>query len=220
MIVTQPPNSNKVRYFKYRGALNALWQLDDEVLSREIVTYNTGNHARALLEAARDVSQIRNIEVPMHIVVPEKLKTIETLRPHLYLEPGYNLDACSHRAHQIAPEKGAKLVASPDDAVVLEGHGTIGLEWPLGCPPCPLWRWRLAGLLPIGAAGCRCTCIRVRAPLPEGLQVLKTEVSEHQIRQVLELPQGLGMDRSIEPSSAVPLAGLLLTEKFHRCVYI
>src|SRR5690606_5135370 len=62
--------------FKFRGACNAVFSLDDADAARGVVTHSSGNHGAALALAAR----LRGI--PCHVVVPEgavraKLAAIE-----------------------------------------------------------------------------------------------------------------------------------------------
>ena len=62
--------------FKFRGACNAVWSLDDGEARRGVVTHSSGNHGAALALAAR------TRRIPAHIVVPEgavaaKLANIE-----------------------------------------------------------------------------------------------------------------------------------------------
>src|SRR5947209_15712632 len=54
----------KAGAFKFRGALNAVLRLPEEVAGRGVVTHSSGNHAQALALAAR----LRGI--PAHIVMP------------------------------------------------------------------------------------------------------------------------------------------------------
>lgn len=51
--------------FKFRGATNAVWSLDDEDARRGVVTHSSGNHGNALAMAARTRG------IPAHVVVPE-----------------------------------------------------------------------------------------------------------------------------------------------------
>ncbi|KAK6845680.1 tryptophan synthase beta subunit-like PLP-dependent enzyme [Apiospora arundinis] len=79
--------------FKYRGAMNALSQLDADELAKGIVTYSSGNHARGLLEVAHVVSRLKQVEIPLHVVMPEqaaaeKRRAVQDLGAHLYQEPG------------------------------------------------------------------------------------------------------------------------------------
>src|SRR5687768_2848902 len=58
-------NLQRVGAFKFRGACNAVFALDDATAARGVVTHSSGNHGAALALAAR----VRGI--PAHVVVPE-----------------------------------------------------------------------------------------------------------------------------------------------------
>ena len=51
--------------FKFRGACNAVWALDEATAARGVVTHSSGNHGAALALAARTRG------IPCHVVVPE-----------------------------------------------------------------------------------------------------------------------------------------------------
>ena len=51
--------------FKFRGACNAVWSLDDTQAARGVVTHSSGNHGAALALAARTRG------IACHVVVPE-----------------------------------------------------------------------------------------------------------------------------------------------------
>src|SRR5207342_3544719 len=57
-------NFQKVGAFKARGATNAVFALDDEIVRRGVATHSSGNHGAAVARAA----QLRG--VPAHIVMP------------------------------------------------------------------------------------------------------------------------------------------------------
>ncbi|WP_414056315.1 pyridoxal-phosphate dependent enzyme, partial [Staphylococcus aureus] len=51
--------------FKFRGACNAVWSLDDDEAARGVVTHSSGNHGNALALAATTRG------IAAHVVVPE-----------------------------------------------------------------------------------------------------------------------------------------------------
>src|ERR1041384_3422714 len=57
-------NFQKAGAFKSRGAVNAVFSLDDLTVRRGVATHSSGNHAAALARAAK----LRGI--PAHIVMP------------------------------------------------------------------------------------------------------------------------------------------------------
>lgn len=112
--------------FKFRGACNAVWSLDDDEARRGVVTHSSGNHGAALALAARTRG------IPAHIVVPEgavaaKLANIERAGGILHRcapTQAAREEACA----KVQRETGATLVHPYADARVMAGQGTIVLE--------------------------------------------------------------------------------------------
>jgi threonine dehydratase len=112
--------------FKFRGACNAVWSLDDDEAGRGVVTHSSGNHGAALALAAR------TRRIPAHIVVPEgavaaKLANIERAGGILHRcapTQAAREEACA----KVQRETGATLVHPYADARVMAGQGTIVLE--------------------------------------------------------------------------------------------
>jgi threonine dehydratase len=112
--------------FKFRGACNAVWSLDDDEAGRGVVTHSSGNHGAALALAAR------TRRIPAHIVVPEgavaaKLANIERAGGILHRcapTQAAREEACA----KVERETGATLVHPYADARVMAGQGTIVLE--------------------------------------------------------------------------------------------
>lgn len=112
--------------FKFRGACNAVWSLDDEQAARGVVTHSSGNHGNALALAAATRG------IPAHVVVPEgavraKLEAIE--------QAGAVLHRCAPTqaareaaAAEVQQQTGAELVHPYADARVMAGQGTLVLE--------------------------------------------------------------------------------------------
>jgi threonine dehydratase/serine racemase len=119
-------NLQKVGAFKFRGACNAVSQLDPALASRGVVTHSSGNHAQALALAAR----MKNI--PAHIVMPRtapgvKRRAVEGYGGKVYpCEP--NLAAREAEANRVMRETGATLIPPFDHPHVMAGQGTIVLE--------------------------------------------------------------------------------------------
>ncbi len=112
--------------FKARGACNAVFQLTEEEARAGVVTHSSGNHAAALARAAR----LRGI--PAHIVMPRdsaatKLDAVRRLgvAPVLCAPTA---EARQAEADRIVRETGATLVHPYNDARVIAGQGTVGLE--------------------------------------------------------------------------------------------
>ncbi len=112
--------------FKFRGACNAIWSLDDADAARGVVTHSSGNHGAALALAARTRG------IACHVVVPEgavaaKVAAIEAYGATLHrCAPG--IAAREERCAQLQAETGAELVHPYTDARVIAGQGTAALE--------------------------------------------------------------------------------------------
>ncbi|MDR0184526.1 pyridoxal-phosphate dependent enzyme [Lysobacter arvi] len=117
--------------FKFRGACNAIWSLDDATAARGVVTHSSGNHGAALALAARTRG------VACHVVVPEgavaaKLAAIEAYGATLH-RCAPTIAAREARCAQLQAELGAELVHPYTDPRVIAGQGTAALE--LLCSP-------------------------------------------------------------------------------------
>ncbi len=112
--------------FKFRGAWNRIAQLTEAERRRGVLAYSSGNHAQAVAAAAR------RLEVAATIVMPAdapavKLESTRAFGPELLL-----YDPATESREAIATERaaatGAVLVPPYDDARVIAGQGTAGLE--------------------------------------------------------------------------------------------
>lgn len=119
-------NLQKVGAFKFRGAYNAVAQLDDELARRGVATHSSGNHAQAVALAAR----LRG--VPAYIVMPRNAAAVKRRAVEGYgarvIECEPNLAAREATAAQVQQETGAAFVHPYDDARVIAGQGTAALE--------------------------------------------------------------------------------------------
>lgn len=116
----------KVGAFKFRGACNAVMQLDAAQAERGVVTHSSGNHAQALALAAR----LRGI--PAHIVMP---RTAAPVKQRAVADYGARIVLCEptlaareSTAAAVVAATGAEMVHPYDDARVITGQGTAALE--------------------------------------------------------------------------------------------
>lgn len=119
-------NFQRVGAFKYRGATNAVRQLDDAEAARGVVTHSSGNHAQALALAARE----RGIDA--HIVMPSNAPRVKREAVEGYgarvipCEP--TLEAREETTSRIMAETGATMIHPYDDPRIIAGQGTAALE--------------------------------------------------------------------------------------------
>lgn len=112
--------------FKFRGACNAVWALDDDQARRGVVTHSSGNHGAALALAARTRG------IACHVIVPEgavaaKLANIGRHGATLW-RCDASIAAREAMCAQVQAETGATLVHPYTDAQVIAGQGTAALE--------------------------------------------------------------------------------------------
>lgn len=112
--------------FKFRGAYNALAQLDADKHRAGVVAYSSGNHAQGVAAAAQ------LLDMPATIVMPADAPAIKVANTRFYGAEIVPYDRYRESreeiAQRIATERGAELLPPYDDARVIAGQGTIGLE--------------------------------------------------------------------------------------------
>lgn len=119
-------NLQKVGAFKFRGASNAVFSLNDEEASRGVCTHSSGNHAQALALAAR----MRGI--PAYIVMPENAPAVKKDAVAAYggqisfCAP--TLEAREATLRRVYERTGANVVHPYNDVRVITGQGTVALE--------------------------------------------------------------------------------------------
>ena len=119
-------NLQKVGAFKFRGACNAVFSLDDEEATQGVSTHSSGNHAQALALAAK----LRGI--PAYIVMPQNAPKVkkEAVAGYggqiTYCEP--TLEARESTLAKIADVTGSTVVHPYDNEHVIAGQGTAILE--------------------------------------------------------------------------------------------
>ncbi|CAM0997270.1 Putative pyridoxal-phosphate dependent enzyme [Rhodanobacter sp. Root179] len=112
--------------FKFRGACNAVWSLDDATAARGVVTHSSGNHGNALALAAATRG------IAAHVVVPEgavraKLEAIERAGAILH-RCAPTQAAREAKCAEVQRDTGAELVHPYADTRVMAGQGTLALE--------------------------------------------------------------------------------------------
>lgn len=119
-------NFQKAGAFKIRGACNAVLSLPEEEACRGVATHSSGNHAAALALAARWRG------VPAYVVMPENAPQIKKMAVAGY---GANiffckptLEAREETLARVLASTGAAFIHPYNDARVIAGQGTAGLE--------------------------------------------------------------------------------------------
>jgi threonine dehydratase len=119
-------NSQTTGAFKLRGATNAILSLDAEARRRGVVTASTGNHGRALAQAAK-AEGIRAVVCMSAMVPANKVDAIRALGAEVHIV-GRSQDDAQEEVVRLVERHGLVEVPPFDDLAVVAGQGTIGLE--------------------------------------------------------------------------------------------
>ncbi|WP_424930787.1 hydroxyectoine utilization dehydratase EutB [Amaricoccus macauensis] len=112
--------------FKLRGASNAVAQLTEDERRRGVVCASTGNHGRALAHAAK-VAGVRAVICMSCLVPANKLRAIESLGGDVRII-GKSQDEAQVEVDRLVREEAMVMVPPFDDARIVAGQGTLGLE--------------------------------------------------------------------------------------------
>ena len=112
--------------FKLRGATNRLMQLDDEQQRRGVVAFSSGNHARGVAIAARRLGILATIVMPSDAPAV-KIEGTRGEGAEIVFYDRATEDRAAIAAG-LAAELGATVVPSFDDAMIVAGQGSVGLE--------------------------------------------------------------------------------------------
>ncbi len=131
--------------FKARGATNMIRRLSDEALAAGVVAASAGNHAQAVAFAARDAGARAVLVMPEQAPVA-KVAAVRQYGGEVQLVDG-GYDEAGAAAARLAEEQGLTLVHAFDQAPVVAGQGTIGLEIARAAPEVGLI------VVPLGGGG-------------------------------------------------------------------
>ena len=112
--------------FKFRGAYNRISQIPIPARPAGVVAFSSGNHAQGVAAAAALLG------LPATIVMPEDAPAMKLANTRAYgaevVTYPRNGGARESMAAEIASRTGATIVPPFDDAGVIAGQGTCGLE--------------------------------------------------------------------------------------------
>jgi len=166
----KPENLQRAGAFKFRGACNAVFSLDEKIAQRGVITHSSGNHGGALALAAR----LRGI--PATIVVPTNAPPVKLAAIRSY---GAQVVDCQptvasreSTALDLQRETGATFIHPYDNQRVIAGAGTAALELMSDVPDLDLV------MAPVGGGG-----------LLSGTAIASTELSKS-VRVIAAEPAG------------------------------
>lgn len=119
-------NTNKTHSFKVRGALNAMLALEKKAMRKGIVACSSGNHAHGLAYAASLLDTTAKILMPQH-TPRRKVDGVRQYGSEAVIV-GENYDEAEEEARRLESREGYTFVSPYNNANVVAGAGTIGLE--------------------------------------------------------------------------------------------
>lgn len=125
-VFIKPESLQHIGAFKFRGAYNRLVQLSDAQRKPSVVAFSSGNHAQGIAYAAQLLGMPATIVMPSD--APQiKLDNTRRLGATVRLYERRS-ESREQIAADIARDTGATLVPAFDDADIIAGQGTCGLE--------------------------------------------------------------------------------------------
>ena len=125
-VVLKAENLQLTGSFKARGATNMIGRLPADALRAGVVAASAGNHAQAVACAARDVGARAVLVMPEQAPV-SKVAAVRQYGGEVRLHGG-NYDDAHAEAARLVEAEGLTAVHAFDDAEVVAGQGTVGLE--------------------------------------------------------------------------------------------
>ena len=112
--------------FKFRGAYNFLARLSPAVRSRGVVAPSSGNHAQAVALAAKLFGVPATVVMPTTVTSVKKMGA-ERLGARVILAGTTTKDRWE-RAVEVVAAEGGTMVPPYDDATIIAGQATTGME--------------------------------------------------------------------------------------------
>jgi threonine dehydratase len=125
-VVVKAENLQLTGSFKARGATNMIGRLPKEALRAGVVAASAGNHAQAVACAARDAGARAVLVMPEEAPV-SKVAAVRQYGGEVRLHGG-NYDDAHDEAARLVEAEGLTAVHAFDQAEVVAGQGTVGLE--------------------------------------------------------------------------------------------
>ncbi|HYK41482.1 MAG TPA: threonine ammonia-lyase [Thermoanaerobaculia bacterium] len=135
----------RVGSYKIRGPLNKFALLSEEQKKRGVVCSSAGNHAQGVALAAK-IHGIRAVVCMAENATPSKIAATKGYGAEVVLH-GMIWDEANEKAKELVRTEGLTYVHPFDDADLIAGQGTLGLEIAMDWPEVD------AVIVPIGGGG-------------------------------------------------------------------
>ena len=125
-VYVKPESLQRTGSFKFRGAYNALAATPFSSIERGVVADSSGNHAQGVAAAAARHG------VPATIVMPENAAPVKVMRTAAWgaeiIRCANSTDERQRLAREIRDLRSLEYIPPFDDARIIAGQGTVGLE--------------------------------------------------------------------------------------------
>lgn len=112
--------------FKIRGAANKLLSLTAGEKGQGVISFSTGNHARAVAYVAKQLDL--NAVICVSERVPSyRIDAVKELGAEVVIH-GDSQDEAMELAFRMQEQRGLTMISAFDDPFIIAGQGTIGLE--------------------------------------------------------------------------------------------
>lgn len=170
-VFLKPETRQLTGAFKERGAANRISRLSLQERERGVIALSAGNHAQAVAHVAQQLG------IPATIVMPAttpffKVRRTESFGAQVVLH-GDTLADAAERTVELQKERGLTYVHPYDDAAVIAGQGTVGLEIVEDAPDLD------AIIVPVGGGGLLAgVLVAVKSIVPK-VQVIGVETEAY-----------------------------------------
>ncbi len=125
-IYLKDESAQPIGSFKLRGAYNKIAQLSAEELKRGVITYSSGNHAQGVAYAARALGAKAVIVMPSNAPQIKREATV-AMGGEIVLVGTASRER-REKAEELAAVHGYTIVPPYDDAAIVAGQATCGVE--------------------------------------------------------------------------------------------
>jgi threonine dehydratase len=125
-IYLKDESAQPIGSFKLRGAYNNIAQLSAEALGRGVITYSSGNHAQGVAYAARALGAKAVIVMPSNAPAIKRDATMALGAEIVWV--GTASSERREKAEELAALHGYSIVRPYDDASIIAGQATCGVE--------------------------------------------------------------------------------------------
>ncbi len=160
-------NLQRAGAFKFRGAYNAVSQLDAEQKRRGVVSFSSGNHAQALALVGR------LLHTPTVIVMPNDAPAVKLAATRGYGAEVVLYDRAEQKreviARQLGEARGLTLIPPFEHPHIIAGQGTAALELLTDVPDLDVL------IAPIGGGGLLSGCSLAARALKPDIRIFGVE---------------------------------------------